>query len=102
MSDEEPTGFMPFDLQAPARLIYPAYSPMREMDRDVTSIDIGHSAGEGRFTIARENDGSITACVKVPCEAMSHGGCRYCECDDSHQIYLTDEQLRALRGMLLT
>lgn len=102
MSDEEPIGFTPFDLQAPARLIYPVYSSMRGMDRDVTAIDIGHSAGEGRFTIVRGNDGEVSAWVKVPCEAMSHGGCRYCECEDSHVVYFTEGQLRALREMLLT
>lgn len=98
--DEEPMGLMPFDLEAPARLICPVYSPMRGMDRDVTAIDIGYTPGESTFTLVRDNEGSVTAWIKVSCEAMSHDGCRYCECDDSHRIYLTEVQLSRLRNLL--
>lgn len=105
MSDdeEEPrgAGLMPFDLEAPARLIYPVHSPMRGMDRDVTAIDIGYNASEGgTFTLVRDNEGGVTAWIKVPCEAMVHDGCRYCECDDSHRIYLTEMQLNAIGNLL--
>jgi hypothetical protein len=100
VSDEEPMGLMPFDLQAPARLIYPVHSPMRDMERNVTAIDIGSTAGEGTFTVVKQDDGSASAWVTIPCEAMVHDGCRYCECDDSHRVYLTEMQIRELRNLL--
>jgi hypothetical protein len=99
MADDS-MGLTPFDLQAPARLLHPAYSPMGAEERKVYTIKLGHSSTEGEFVYIKRTGEEDLAYVRVPCEFMAHPGCTYCECGDSHNVYFTDVQLRHLRELL--
>lgn len=90
-------GLMPYDLEAPARLLYPVYSPVREGRPEVNKLQLGLDT-PFTFKAIRYQGGRVEFQVSVPCDAAPH--CRGCECEDTHFATLTEEQVTDLYRML--
>lgn len=89
---------MPYDLTAPARLLFPVYTPMREEGLRVERMQLGYGDPVVTFSMFRHQDGRTEYQVSVPCDNAPH--CHYCECGTTHYANLTEEQAWALRRML--
>lgn len=88
----------PFDLHVPAKPLTPQYSPMGAAKPDVTRISLGYSEAEGELVHIKRKDGTVTMYMTVPCKLLMHD-CSYCECDDHHTVYFTQDQIDKLEGI---
>jgi hypothetical protein len=99
-----PYGLVPFDLQAPARLLVPHSHDRQSSSR---SIELGSEGatlevlewGSCRATCKApgSHEAGRRLILRIPCDALPH--CNACECGSGHDVYLTSDQETALGGL---
>ena len=100
----EDRGIKPYGLIAPERVLVPAYH-CHGQPHDTRTLIIDQGEERARFTRhdwGRCKNGchepETYVILSVPCDAMPH--CGSCECGDSHEHTLSDEEIRQLKGLL--
>jgi hypothetical protein len=102
-----PYGLVPYDLTPPAMLI-PGYHKRRGIQ--AREVELG--SGDKATLEVTTWSGCVPECksprykheaghkvvLSVPCDSLPH--CNACECGSEHRIYLTDEQVAALKAAL--
>lgn len=96
MSRDEQQGFLPFDLTAPSKILYPVYTPLREHTGSVSVVPIGDE-NEAQFKRIICDDGTAMFCIEIPCEDMNH--CHTCECSAQHYIAVSADQAAEIRRL---
>jgi hypothetical protein len=97
MTENNPQQYLnPYDLQAPARLIYPGFKYGTK--NRVTKLELGTVADRVELTRIRYEGGETRWELKVPCDNIPH--CSACECSSSHYVSITPEQVQQLKQFL--
>jgi len=104
------SGLAPYDLTAPARLLYPGMPQHARTGLRDRAVSLGSEAEPATLRVVTWDDCSRYcpaegpheagnwAQLIVPCDARPH--CQACECDEAHRWFLTDEQVAVLKGIL--
>jgi hypothetical protein len=99
-----PYGLLPYDLEAPARVLIPRFRCAgTPHDERVLTLGSGDDAPRiVRHYYAACRNGccaaETTVVLSVPCDNMPH--CGTCECGDGHEHRLSDDEIRLLKALL--